>query len=381
VTQEMSIPRWILVRWVPCMVLAAAAGAVAGVFRAGVGFVVGIQGMLVMGILGYVVGRLGRGDPDRHWLFPQRIWLSLTVAVVFGVVHVLVLSLLRAGPYDGPVEWLGEVVGGRVSEAGAGVGATGHVLHGYSLNLTGPAWVLFTLLDLLLGAFLFLATCIAGLSPSAGGDEVEEPDDAACPACGRRRLEGARFCEGCGRELPAPVAAPAPAPAAEPTRGSRAAGLLLVAVLAFVGAAVAGVAAWHQRTTASDVLSLDNLHRNQRLVGRWEIAAGDGLAAIPAEQRRFAVKLLGMDDIAAISEVENAFLISLRPVGRRGETFEGRLEPGESFAWFKLPASFGLPVRLEVQAQVAADASSMRLVVERKTGDKRAFTARRVAER
>ncbi len=383
-TDEMTTARWVVLRWLPCMALAVALGVAAGGFRAAVGFLVGLQGMLVMGVLGWFVGRAGRGDPDRYWSFRQRIWLSLTVATVLGVAQVVVLSLIRGGPYDGPVEWLGNVVDGRLSEAGASVGGTGQVYRGYRLVLTGPAWVFFTLLDLLLGAFLFLATTVAGLGPSAAadGDAEAEGDDRAphpCPACGRGGDEGDRACPGCGLDLAAHRSALSPAPS--PRRGSRSAGFLLLATLAVLGVAAAAAVTWHRLATASDVLSLDNLHRNQRLVGRWQIVAGDGLESIPAEQRRFRVEILGMDDLVAVSEAERAFLIRLGPVGRRGEAFSGRLEPGPSFAWFSVPSTFGLSFGLEVEARVAADDASMRLVVERRVGEKRAFTARRVAAR
>jgi hypothetical protein len=332
----MSTQDWTLRRWAPAVVLGVAAGAAAGAFRGAVGFAVGIQGMLVLGVLGYVTGRMGRGDPDDLWTFSQRIWLSLTIALVFGIVQVGVLSAVKAGPHDGALEWLSNVTNGYVTESGASLGQTGRVLRGHVLTLTGGWWVFFTALDLLLGAFVFLATTVAGL----GAPRVEEKPPAA---------------------------------------GSRAAGLLFIAVLAFVGTASGAFVLWRQRETRSDVLSLDNLHRNQRLVGAWEIVEGDGLERIPASQRRFAVKLLGMDSIAAVAE-DRAFLISLDPVGRRGEGFEGRLDPGPGFAWFPVPPAFGVSSGFGVRAVVATDDRSMELVVERRTGDKRAFTARRATD-
>jgi hypothetical protein len=330
----MSTQDWIVRRWAPAVFLGLAAGAAAGAFRGAVGFAVGIQGMLVLGVLGYVAGRTGRGDPDRFWTFAQRIWLSLTIALVVGIVQVGVLSAVKAGPHDGALEWLGNVTNGYVTESGASLGQTGRVLRGHVLTLTGGWWVFFTALDLLLGAFVFLATTVAGL----GAPRAEEG----------------------------------------PATGSRASGALFVAALAFAGAASGALVLWRQHETKSDVLSLDNLRRNQRLVGAWEIVEGDGLDRIPAPQRRFAVKLLGMDSIAAVAE-DHAFLISLDPVGRKGEEFEGRLDPGPGFAWFPVPPTLGLPAGFQVRVLVAADDRSMDLVVERRTADKRAFTARHAA--
>jgi hypothetical protein len=331
----MSTLDWIVRRWVPAVALGLAAGAAAGAFRGTVGFAVGVQGMLVIGVLGYAAGRLGRHDPDRFWTFSQRFWLSLTIAVAFGMVQVVVLSAVRAGPHDGALEWLGNVSRGYVTESGASLGQTGRVVRGHVLTLTGGWWIFFSLLDLLLGAFVFLAATVVGL--------------------GARRAE----------EAPSAT-------------GSRMAGLLFVAVLAFAGAASGALVVWRRHEARSDVLSQDNLRRNQRLVGEWEIVEGDGLDRIPAPQRRFGVALLGMDAIAAVAD-DHAFRMSLDPVGRRGERFEGRLDPGPGFAWFPAPATFGSTSGFRVAAVVAPDDRSMHLVVERGAGDKRAFTARRDA--
>jgi hypothetical protein len=330
-----STAGWIVRRWAPVVALGLAAGAVAGALRGGVGFLVGIQGMLLLGVLGYVAGRIGRGDPERFWTFSQRIWLSLTIALVVGIVEVVVLSFVRAGPHDGALEWLGQVTSGYVSESGASLGQTGRVVRGHVLTLTGGWWVFFTALDLVLGAFVFLATTVVGL----GASRAEEEPKAS---------------------------------------GSRAAGLLFVAVLACAGTTGAAAMLWQRHESRSDILSLDNLRRNQRLVGPWVITEGDGLGGVPAAQRRFAVELLGMDSIAAAGE-DRAFLISLDPVGRRGERFEGRLDPGPGFAWFPLPPTFGFS-GFRVSVVVAADSQSMDLVVERKVGDKRSFTARRLED-
>jgi hypothetical protein len=331
-----STASWIVRRWMPVVALGLAAGAVAGAFRGAVGFLVGIQGMLLLGVLGYVAGRMGRSDPERFWTFAQRIWLSLTIALVVGVVEVVVLSVVRAGPHDEALEWLGQVTNGYVSESGASLGQTGRVVRGHVLRLTGGWWVFFTALDLVLGAFVFLAMTVVGLR----APRTEEAPRAA---------------------------------------GSRAAALLFVAVLAFASVASGALVLWQRHESRSDVLSMDNFRRNQRLVGSWVIASGDGLRDIPAPQRRFSVKLLGMDSIAALAD-DQAFLISLDPVGRRGERFEGRLDPGPEFAWFPLPPTSGFSAGFRVAVVVAADAQSMDLVVERRTGDKRAFTARRAAD-
>lgn len=329
----MSERDWVVRRWGPAVLLGLVAGAAAGALRGTVGFAVGIQGMAALGVLGYAVGRLGRGDPERFWTFPQRVWLALAAALVFGVAEVGVLSAVHAGPHDGALEWLGHVTDGYVTEPGFGLGQTGPVLRGRVLRLSGGWWVFFTALDLLLGAFVFVATTVPGLGPPPEG---ERPEAA----------------------------------------GSRAAGILFAAALAAVGASSAGLALWREHEARSDVLSLDNLHRNQRLVGSWEIVSGDGFDRIPKAQRWFAVKLLGMDSIAAVGD-DRAFLVRLDPVGRKGERFRGHLAPGAGFAWFPVPPTLGLSLGFPVEARVAADDRSMELVVERRVGDKRAFTARR----
>jgi hypothetical protein len=88
------------------------------------------------------------------------------------------------------------------------------------------------------------------------------------------------------------------------------------------------------------------------------------------------VKLLGMDSIAAVGD-DRAFLVRLDPVGRKGERFQGLLTPGAGFAWFPAPPAFGGSLGFPVEVRVAADDRSMELVVQRRIGDKRAFTARR----
>jgi hypothetical protein len=366
---ELSTAGWMVKRWLPAMVLAVVFGAAVGVFRGVVAFVPGIQGMLALGVLGYAVGRLGRGDPERFWSFGQRIWIALGCALVLGVVQVLVVSVLKAGPYDSAFEWLGNVVDGQLVEGGAGLSRSGPAARGHALRLSGGSWVFFTLLDVLLGAFVFVATTIGGLGARRAAEEVAGP--ALCPGCGRPVAAEGRYCAGCGRELPPSESAPA-------DRGSRAALALFVVLLAFCGLSVGAFWLWDRQANQTEVLSLDNLHRNQRLIGGWELSGGDGLDAIPAGQRRLAAKLLGMDEIALVPEDEHAFLISLRPLGRARTRFEGRLDPGRGFAWFRLPSTFGFPLMLSVEAQASADDRTLRLVIERQTGDKRVFSLRRM---
>jgi len=332
----MATSGYVLRRWTPTMLLALGAGALTGASRGSFGFAIGVQGMLVLGVLGYAAGRLGRGDPERDWTFSQRVGLALAAALLFGCAEVVALSALNAGPYDGPLEWLGDVIHGYTRESARAVThATGR---GRGLALTGAWWVFFTLLDVLLGAFVFLAATVAGLAPAGDGGS----DDAA------------------GEQ-----------------RGSSTALRLFAAVVAVLALAV-GVA-WirHAEGRETQVLSLDNLRRNQRLLGDWQLLEADRPGRIPDAQRRFELKLLGMDDVAAVPMEAGAFMLVLHPVGRTAARFEGRLEPGPGFAWFEAPPLGAGPLGYDVEATVAD--ATLRLVVRRGIGDKRGFVARRRA--
>jgi len=331
---------WVLRSFVPANAVAALVGAAAGVFRAEVAFVPGVQGMLLLGVLGYCAGRLGRGDPERFWTFGQRVCLALAAAASFGAGEIAGLSEVLAGPYDGTLDWLWSLLRGTAVETAAAIGTIGRVPRGRVLALHGVWWVGFTALDLLLGAFVFVATTVPGVGPRRQGPPAE--GDA-----------------GHG-------------PSSAPSRAGLAAlAGLLVGLLAAAGSVVLAGRASRER----DVLSLDNLQRNRRLVGEWQVAADGGQATVPPGQDVLTVAVAGMDDVVAIG-AGRACLIRLWPL-RRARRFEGRLEPGAGFAWFRLPPSFDRTGSLRVAGEVSDDGHTLRFVVERGPGDQLPFVARR----
>lgn len=175
----------LLYRTLPFTALAMASGVVTGWLR-GVteGFIVGLQGMLFGGILGWAVGRIARRDPLPLWNLQARLRLTLWFVVVFAVTHIIALSATRS-PSGETFRWLGLILSGLEKEQYTGY-------RRYTRPTTGAAdgvgWIVLCLIDFAMMAFLFLAFCTIGVMPdkqasrrdagaSVGSEKDEELQD------------------------------------------------------------------------------------------------------------------------------------------------------------------------------------------------------------
>jgi hypothetical protein len=166
---------WLLKRILPAVILTALAGFIAGVARAFIGFVPGIQGMILGGVLGAIIGRLGRNDPERYWRFGIRIGMALVFPLICFLPHLVGLAIPHA--LAGDPTWLIDVLTGYAKEPFAGLAGLPGNRHVVSGGLEDLGWILFNLVDLGLFAFLFLAGLTLGYFPSekktADADEGE----------------------------------------------------------------------------------------------------------------------------------------------------------------------------------------------------------------
>lgn len=177
VRDGMTAAGWIAGRFLPLVLLAALTGLAVGFFRFRAGFIPGLQGMILGGLLGYLAGRIGRRDPEIYWAFNQRIWLSLSLALVCVSLQTFTVGALSAGD---PLAWLGDVLSDSRREffigyKGRYTSFGNHIMTGH---LSGFWWMLFTAVEFGLMAFLSLAFTIIGLSPDKGeGDGTETAED------------------------------------------------------------------------------------------------------------------------------------------------------------------------------------------------------------
>jgi hypothetical protein len=164
-------------------------GAAAGVFRVDGGFLVGLQGMLAGGLIGWVGGLAARRDDYDGWPFQLRLSMAFGLTFVFWVVQVVAADVTRA-PFT-PGAWLEAVL-----VDGEAMFASSRYTHESYVLRPGPVgWVGFNLLDLLLQTFLTLVTF--GMSIGS-----------LCTTCGRKLRHGK--CKRCG-----PVARPGQPPPKE----------------------------------------------------------------------------------------------------------------------------------------------------------------------
>lgn len=153
---------WVQFRFGPMAAIAIAVGVLTGYLRTTTGFIVGIQGMAAGGLVGYLTGRLGRGDPQIDWTCGRRLRMLVWIMVLFAGFHLGTLSAVHSSGAGGPLSWLGDVVAGYEGEpffgarryAGAIVGRVDEVW-----------WVVFQLMDLGLFAFLTMVAQGIGFFP------------------------------------------------------------------------------------------------------------------------------------------------------------------------------------------------------------------------
>ena len=178
---------WIQFRFAPIAALAVILGVVTGYARTQMGFIIGIQGMVAGGIMGYLSGRLGRGDPLVDWTCGRRLRMLVWITVLFAGFHLGTLSAIHSTGVSGPLEWLGDVLKGYESEPFFGARRHGSAVVG---KVDEVWWVVFQLTDLGLFAFLSIAFQAIGFFPDKeknrgrGGrftKETDEDDDEGPP--------------------------------------------------------------------------------------------------------------------------------------------------------------------------------------------------------
>lgn len=183
---------WVQFRVAPTAALAVILGVVTGYARTQMGFIVGIQGMVAGGIMGYLSGRLGRGDPQIDWTCGRRVRMLVWIIVLFTGFHLGTLSAVHSTGVDGPLEWLGDVLKGYDGEPFFGARRHGSAVVG---KVDEVWWVVFQVTDL--GLFAFLALVFQGIgyfpereqtrarggrfAKKPRGDDDEDDDDEGPP--------------------------------------------------------------------------------------------------------------------------------------------------------------------------------------------------------
>ena len=265
---------WLVRRFCPILALSAAVGIVVGILRGGMPFFPGVQGMAVGLAVGWAAGRLGRNDPPKYLSIGQRFFFGIAAACVFTSATLLTMGFMQAAPFEGPIEWLGEVSSGFIREPFYGVGN----FRDYSGTLTGGWWRGFTFLDAGLFVFLFLVGAIAGIPrgsvpAKADGPEAPEEDDVD---------DGDDDSD------------------ADPREKTRVALGGLVAALLLLGAGFAVLNAYEDAGSHVS-LSPDTLKIIRPLVGRWILKEPAGVVRGTDEDRMFDLKLGGFDSLRGIS--------------------------------------------------------------------------------
>ncbi len=174
----LSLASWILFRLAPSTLLVLAAGLLSGFFRTFQFFPAGLQGMVVGGLIGYVAGRIARGDRGGFSSFPLRAWASLSFGFAFVFVSIVTASILNAGPGDAPLSWILDVVDGSRKELFFSAGRHSAVAG----RIDGAWWLLFNLLDACLFAFLCLAFMVVGFFPDNDAERDGENESSEVDA-------------------------------------------------------------------------------------------------------------------------------------------------------------------------------------------------------
>lgn len=160
-TMKTAALSWVIKRFAPVLFITIGIAIGLAYFRASQVFLIGLQGMLTGGVLGWIAGRLGRRDPGEYWSFQQRCWLGMSMTVVYMASHLVALSILNAGPVDTPLYWLGEVIRGFQEERFVSTGR----FQGYQGTIEGGWWIVMAIVDAGLFWFLFIVLCIVGVCP------------------------------------------------------------------------------------------------------------------------------------------------------------------------------------------------------------------------
>ncbi len=161
---------WIFARGFLFTLLFILLGGLTEVFRSGMGFVPGIQGLLLGSVLAWGSGKIATRDQPVYWSPGQRFWFWLHLSLVFCMTQLFVLSSLNAAPLASPLTWLSDIANGYEEEYFFG-GAPLRQMEGL---LSGGWWIFFVLLDLIFFFFLGLIIWGAALNPDADVTESED---------------------------------------------------------------------------------------------------------------------------------------------------------------------------------------------------------------
>ncbi len=320
-------------RLLPFTLLVGAGGAVSGLIR-GIGlFLPGLAGLAGGALLGWLAGRIARGDPEENDSFGLRVGLALGTAALWATAGAVTVSLMKAGPGDGPLGWLSGVLSGH----------GGELFYGFSRNsfqsvsglLAGAWWIGFAALDSLLFAALFLVSYGAGVSPDENELEGEEEDEGggseaeqaaiagadetgleAAPAAGAEEDHDA--VEALSRESSEPSDSPGGPPV-----DRHPGGLLVFAFLAVVSAAILVLPheLWARRTapaTGADARAMASA-----IAGRWVFGPGAPFLGSGEEERTFTLVPGSRGKLAGTGQGAGSYLLTLEP--RCEGTFTGRL--------------------------------------------------------
>ncbi|MBN2314575.1 MAG: hypothetical protein JXM79_11645 [Sedimentisphaerales bacterium] len=306
-TMKMAGISWVLKRFLPVLLITLGASIGLAFFRASQVFLIGLQGMLAGGVLGWIAGRIGRKDPGVYWSFQQRCWLGVSVTVVYLAAHLVALSWLKAGPVDTPLYWLGEVVRGFHEEHFVSTGR----FQGYQGKIEGGWWVVMTVVDAGLFWFLFIALCVVGVCPdrkaenNAPSGAVENPPPDVVDWTQEHDANGALI---------------------EPK--SRTAFFSMLFVI--VGLAVSGGLYWQFADGAQPEMTFSSgIAAMKQYEGLWRFKKGRGLFHDDADARSFTIMALGFGSLSLKGATGN-FMLSLDQDGRnfRGLLFMTRQTGG-----------------------------------------------------
>ena len=173
---------WLFKRGGPLVLLAVVVGVAAGGTRWAAGFIPGVQGMLVGGVLAWLAGRWADpSDAPALWSPGQRFWLWLNGSLTCWLATSVTLSVLHAPPLAGPLDWLGDVARGTASEMFFGA----RLYQPVEGPLGGTGWIAFNALDLVL--FFLLGLIVLGVVVEKrlglDGDEEDAEQDTETAPC------------------------------------------------------------------------------------------------------------------------------------------------------------------------------------------------------
>jgi hypothetical protein len=289
----MTTMGWVVKRFVPVLLITAGVAVGLAFFRVSEVFLIGLQGMFAGGLIGWLAGRLGRRDPGAYWSFQQRCWLGMGMMMVYATTHLVTLSVLKAGPVDTPLYWLGEVVQGFQEESFASAGR----FQSYQGKIESGWWIFMNALDAGLFWFLFIAFCVMGVCPD------RNPAATASPQSGQALPES---------DVDPDDACDAPGDIPQPS--SKAAFYAMVFVLAGLGAA--GVLyRQFMNEPQSQMTYSEELAALKKYEGQWRFKEGRRLLPEDADARSFTIMPLGFGSLSLKGDTGN-FTLSLNQDGR-----------------------------------------------------------------